>query len=66
MKVIFETAGGQQLQTELSGESLSNLEQVIFRICKAVRDESIPDRMVPDRIGDTFRDYVLVAKEQRI
>lgn len=63
MKVVFETAGGQQLKAELSGDEWHVFEHKVFNLIKDVRDTSCRDVNVPARIHRFLDDFTLLVKE---
>lgn len=63
MRVIFETAGGQRLGTELAGEEWDRLIATLDLIFHNMRMESVTKQRVAERIRFGLKDYTLVAKE---
>jgi hypothetical protein len=66
MKVVFETAGGQRLQAELSGEHSEAFEKKLVRLCKSVRNGSTANVGIQDTVRHYLRDYVLIVKEPSV
>ena len=62
MKVIFETAGGQQLKAEVSGDDWNTFVQMVSGLCKEMRTRSY-DAYYDQSVSATLARYSLVAKE---
>jgi hypothetical protein len=67
MKVVFETAGGQRLETELSGEEWEQFTRRLAGIFQRLRVSPPHSRNENNQafIQDALKEYVLIAKEAR-